>query len=107
VLLQSMACGTPVVATRCHSGPEEIITPGQDGLLVPVGGSSAIAEAVQRILDSPDLRDQLVNNAYDSMRRFGAEEVLDRYTAAAWPNGSTLRTAPAEVTWAPGKNPSR
>jgi glycosyltransferase involved in cell wall biosynthesis len=98
VLLQSMACGTPVVATRCHSGPEEIITPGQDGLLVPVGDSSAIAEAVQRVLDSPELRDQLVGIAYDSMRRFGAEKVLDRYTAAAWPNGSTLTTAPAEFT---------
>jgi glycosyltransferase involved in cell wall biosynthesis len=107
VLLQSMACGTPVVATRCHSGPEEIITSGHDGLLVPVGDALAIAEAVQSILDSPELRAKLVTNATDSMRRFGAEEVMNRYTAAAWPSGSVRSAAPAEVTWEPSKNPSR
>jgi glycosyltransferase involved in cell wall biosynthesis len=85
VLLQSMACETPVIATRCHSGPEEIITNGSDGLLVPVGDSAAMAGAIVSVLESPELQRQLVAKARESMRRFSAEVVLERYTEAAWP----------------------
>jgi glycosyltransferase involved in cell wall biosynthesis len=107
VLLQSMACGTPVVATRCHSGPEEIINSGRDGILVPVGDSEGIAEAVQSILDSPELRNTLVSNARDSMQRFGAEVIIERYAAAAWPDGTRLNNAPVKVQWNRDKKLSR
>ncbi|EQD46462.1 Glycosyl transferase, group 1 domain protein, partial [mine drainage metagenome] len=45
--VEAMACGIPVVATRC-GGPEEILD-ARTGILVPAGNPSALADAVHRI----------------------------------------------------------
>jgi len=50
VLVEAMAIGTPVISTNCESGPEEILAKGKYGALVPVGDSTAIAQAVTSIL---------------------------------------------------------
>ncbi|MCX5797866.1 MAG: glycosyltransferase [Elusimicrobia bacterium] len=59
VLLEAMAAGVPVVATRCPSGPDEIIEDGSSGLLVPVRDERAMADAILRVLREPDLRQRL------------------------------------------------
>jgi glycosyltransferase involved in cell wall biosynthesis len=53
-LLESMAAGAPVVATRVGGTPEAL-TDGETGLLVPPGDAAAIAAAVSRLLDDPEL----------------------------------------------------
>ena len=55
VLLEAGACGTPVVGCR-DCGNEDIVTPGDNGLLVPQNDPEATAEALSRILETPDLR---------------------------------------------------
>lgn len=50
VLVEAMAVGTPVVATNCECGPEEILDGGKYGLLTPVGDSKAMAEAILKVL---------------------------------------------------------
>jgi glycosyltransferase involved in cell wall biosynthesis len=55
VIIEAMASGIPVVATRC-GGPDGIITDGYDGYLVPVGNSSALADRVATLASDPSLR---------------------------------------------------
>jgi glycosyltransferase involved in cell wall biosynthesis len=53
VLIEALAVGTPVVSTRCPSGPEEILHNGMYGKLVPVGDDKTMAEAIGQTLQSP------------------------------------------------------
>lgn len=50
VLIEAMAVGTPVVATNCESGSDEILDNGKYGELVPVGDRDAIASSILRVL---------------------------------------------------------
>lgn len=54
-VLEAMACGVPVVCTPVGGVPD-IVTDGQEGLLVPVGDTQALAEALTRLASQPDLR---------------------------------------------------
>lgn len=53
VLVEAMAVGTPVVATDCPSGPNEILEGGRYGPLVPVGDAILLAKAMDSTLANP------------------------------------------------------
>lgn len=53
--IEAMASGLPVV-TSDHAGTSELITHGQDGLIVPAGDAVALAQALERLIDQPELR---------------------------------------------------
>ncbi len=55
VLIEAMACGTPVVSTDCPVGPRVILEQGKYGRLVPVDDPAALAAAMREILTDPDL----------------------------------------------------
>jgi glycosyltransferase involved in cell wall biosynthesis len=50
VIVEALACGTPVVATNCPYGPEEILDAGRYGQLVPVGDAEALARSIDQQL---------------------------------------------------------
>lgn len=79
-VLESMACGTPVIATRC-GGPSEIVTHGVDGWLVPPGRPAALTEAMQYLLSDSAIRRGLGARGRQTVeRRFATSVVLPRIT---------------------------
>lgn len=56
VLLESMSCGTPCVSFNCPHGPEDIITPGEDGMLVPPEDVGKLAEAMEWMMEHEEER---------------------------------------------------
>ncbi len=70
-IIEAMAKGVPVVASRVGGVPE-IIDDGRNGLLVAPGDPEEIANAVKRLLDDPNL--------YISIRAGGIRTVLERFS---------------------------
>jgi glycosyltransferase involved in cell wall biosynthesis len=78
-IIEAMACGLPVVSTDCDFGPREVITPGRDGFLAPVGDVAALADRVTELLGDPDRAAAMGAAAARSARRFTTSEVIARY----------------------------
>jgi glycosyltransferase involved in cell wall biosynthesis len=78
-LLEAVALGIPSAATRCPTGPEEIITDGVDGILVPPADEKALADAIKRLLLDRDLRDRLSRAGKKRAESFGAEKIVREY----------------------------
>jgi len=57
-VVEAMACGVPVVATK-SGGPEEIITDNESGLLVNVGSAEQVARAIERLRVEPGTHGRL------------------------------------------------
>jgi glycosyltransferase involved in cell wall biosynthesis len=77
VLLEAMAAGVPVVASGVDGIPE-IVTDGLDGVLVPVGQPTALAEAMARMLKDPLLCASMVFNAREKVQReFSVERMTE------------------------------
>jgi glycosyltransferase involved in cell wall biosynthesis len=57
-VLEAMAAGLPVVASRVGGVPE-VVADGETGLLVPPGSPQELAEALRRLLADPELRQRL------------------------------------------------
>jgi len=71
VIIESMAVGTPVVATNAGGTPD-IISDGENGLLVPIRDSNALANAILRLS-----RD---NNLVQKIRSAGLLSATELYT---------------------------
>jgi glycosyltransferase involved in cell wall biosynthesis len=70
--IEAMSCGVAVVATTGGALPEVIGTHDETGLLVPPDDSGALALAIGRLLDDPDLRARL--------GAAGRRRVISRFT---------------------------
>lgn len=79
--VEALASGVPAVVTRC-GGPEEIVTPGEDALMVPIDEPEALARAVEQLLVDSELRQRLARAGRETARRrFGMATMLDCYEA--------------------------
>lgn len=75
-LLEAMAGGLPVVATR-HGGIPEVVTDGKTGLLCAERNHAALAGALLRLADSPDFFQELSEQAAISVKeQFSAERQI-------------------------------
>lgn len=76
-MLEAMACGVPVIATDCPSGPREIIHHGEDGLLVSTEDEEQLSTAMQWLMENEDDRRRLGNNARNISQRYNLERIMN------------------------------
>ena len=79
-LVEALAVGTPVLATRVGGIPE-IVVDGENGLLVPSGDAAALAGAIGRFFADAELRARLTAAAAPSAQRFAPEQTVERLEA--------------------------
>lgn len=75
VLVEAMQAGVSVISTR-HRAIPELITHGENGLLVPVGDSRSLADAIRQLADDPALRIRMGAANRLRGRSFQAEVVV-------------------------------
>lgn len=83
VLLESMACGVPVVSTR-SGGPDGVITDGRDGFLVPLDDAEAMADRLGRLLGNPVLNCSMGREARRTIEARYAERVAGEAFLDVW-----------------------
>ena len=107
-IMESMAAGVPVVATRVGGNPE-LICDGETGVLVPPDKADKLAEALERLLQQPDLRALYARRARKlAVDNFSVARTCSRYeelyeallqqkapeTNREWSSGSSIGTEP-------------
>jgi glycosyltransferase involved in cell wall biosynthesis len=81
MLVESLSLGVPVISVNCQSGPSEIITDAQNGLLVENYNPELIAQAMNRFITQNDLYEHCKNNAKNSVEKYNL-----KYISTHWKN---------------------
>ena len=79
VILESMALGTPVIATDCDHGPGELIENGKNGLLVPVADPVKLASAIRKLVEDRSFASELAEEAKKRARYFTRDKMISDY----------------------------
>ncbi|PXF55050.1 MAG: hypothetical protein C4B58_15320 [Deltaproteobacteria bacterium] len=79
VLVEAMACGCPVVATDCQTGPREILGDSKYGLLVSVDDPEALALSVKMLLTDKPRRAYFQEQARRRAQDFDLEQIGPKY----------------------------
>lgn len=98
VLLESMLLRTPIISVDCMSGPRELLAEEKDyerkvsgyeicknGILVEnantddIGETNYLCQAMERMLGDDELREKLATNAYEFMKAYSNEKILNQW----------------------------
>ena len=93
IIIESLACQTPVISSDCVSGPREILSPGTDftrlltdqveyakfGVLFPVGRAGLLAEAISHLLDNENLRKQYAEAGLQRAEQYDEDVIAGHY----------------------------
>ncbi|GAA4268111.1 glycosyltransferase [Hyunsoonleella aestuarii] len=75
VLLEAMACSTPAISFDLFSGPNEIIKPNVNGILVKDQDFEALLKAMNKLFNNKELLDKYSKNAKNSIMKFSHEKI--------------------------------
>ena len=78
-LLEAMACGLPVIATKV-GGNLDVLNNNENGILVEKENPEQLANAINRVLNDNKLAEQLGENAIKTVvRKYSMESTVSRY----------------------------
>lgn len=98
VLLEAMACGVPVIASRCHWGPEEVLGDGDYGVLYDVGDIEQLADAIAAVLHDPATHHRTVLKALAHAEEFADDRLMPELEAFYLGLGEAPVSPRADVT---------
>lgn len=79
-LMEAMALGLPIVATDCPcGGPRTIMTNEVDGLLIPIKDEKALADAINRLIEDPELAKRLGAEARKIADKANGQAVYEQW----------------------------
>ena len=81
VLLEAETFGVPCVSFACKCGPKDVIRDGENGLLVPEGDIPALAEALLKVIQDPDLLVRMGAAAYQDAVRWRPEQIMQQWNS--------------------------
>ena len=79
VLLESLACGLPIVSYDCPHGPNNIITNNKDGILVAHNNIDAFAHKLMELMKDEDIRTKMGVNALNNVKRFEESKIMQHW----------------------------
>lgn len=79
VIIEAMACGVPVIATDCPYGPRDIITNGENGLLVNMNDRKALAKAIIMLMHDKNLRQSIAQKGLNRSKDFSLTAMVHGY----------------------------
>lgn len=78
-LIEAMECGLSIVSFSCPSGPTEIINNDKDGFLVENGNSLKLANKLLELMNNPEKRKILGENAIINAKQFNKEPIMQEW----------------------------
>lgn len=79
ILIEALACGCPCVSYDCETGPNEIIRPGENGLLVEAENVQALAKAIDELHGDKALQERFRQNAQSSVEHLSPKAIAEEW----------------------------
>jgi len=79
VLIEAMSQGKPVISTNSPFGPEEILDHGKYGILVPVGNTNLMKNAMVKLLKNDKVYHLYARKALERSKQFSKQTMLINY----------------------------
>ena len=75
-IAEAMACGLPVISTRC-TGPTEILEDGKNGILIDCK-EEEIYQAMKKAINNPELLNPYKEKSLERSKDFSEEKIIDK-----------------------------
>lgn len=79
VIAEAMMAGTPCISYDCPYGPSDLIDDKHNGLLVPNGNVEKLSDAINWMIEHPELRMKMGQQAYYDIQRYTVECVIPKW----------------------------